>query len=417
MSTTKNVSLVNNTSNINSNLQEIEQSNIDLSDQPLDKRAKLLLKCSLKEAKSREEQNVLNIFEIDPNKSYFDEDLNRWVLKVNEQFAVKAFSRPAADIIKNNPEDIRPPYILSQTVNYILNEIIDIDKIKTEKYFRYNDIEITFNDICLFAEDRFRAIRQDFIILGLKGNKDCILVHEKIARFLILSLNECLDYPAFSGSQGLIKLLFKQLNTTLTSLRDFYEYVQNNSTDPNNYVSPNQQEFYAYSILLSISETHDLISLLNKIPEELKETQQIKTARRIVRAILSKEYLEFFKLLKKADILTACIMGINLKDLRLVAINQISKNPLTKNKESIYKTTLSKFSDMLLFENTDECLNFLIYAGVDVQESLIFYEHDQFEMVKANPLGDESYLKKRTNKKFIDSKRQDRLRKEIIMYY
>jgi len=230
--------------------------------------------CSEKEMMEREEQNNLNMFEVDPSIS--KDYLNK---KIKKAFAVKAYARSAAEKIMDNPDNIRPPEILTKTLNYLMNEIIDIDKNEeiSDRHFKLKvGDKYTFSDITFFVEDRFRSIRQDYTILDLKGNKDCIICHEKIARFLILCLNEGLDYEAFVGLQSLFKLFYQQLNATLTSLREYYEYVEQNSTAENTlYESENIGEFLAYSIILSFNENFDLISMLNKIPKRAKHSKKV----------------------------------------------------------------------------------------------------------------------------------------------
>ena len=238
-------------------------------------KAKLLTMCSEKEMNEREEQNNLNLFEVD--LSITRDYLNK---KIKPSFAVKAYARSAAEKVMDNPDNIRPPEVLTKTLNYLLNEIVDIDKdnVIADKHYKYKvGDKYTFTDITFFVEDRFRSIRQDYTILDLKGNKDSIICHEKIARFLILCLNEGLDYEAFVGLQSLFKLFYQQLNATLTSLRFDYEHVEQNCGDTNQnlYESPNIGEFVAYSIILSFNENFDLISMLNRIPKQAKHSKKV----------------------------------------------------------------------------------------------------------------------------------------------
>jgi len=340
-------------------------------------KAKLLTMCSEKEMFEREEQMDLNIFEVDPLIS--PDYMNK---RVKKEFAVKRYTRSAAEKIMDNPDNIRPPEVLTKTLNYLLNEIVDIDTEKeiSRRHFKKDSQEnYTFTDITLFVEDRFRSIKQDFVILDLKGNKDCIICHEKIARFLILCLNEGLDHDAFVGLQSLFKLFYQQLNATLTSLREFYEYVEQNVGDSSHslYESENIGEFVAYSIILSFTENFDLISMLNKIPKRAKFSKKIKFAKKVARAFLAKEYITYFKLLKEADYLTACLMSLYLKEMRISGLETIR---CRRNSDNIDKTsfkfTVNELTDFFLFEDYEELDKFLDWYGVDTDN---LFENEDYD--------------------------------------
>jgi hypothetical protein len=330
------------------------------------------------------------------------------------------FKRSAADIKMDNPDELRPPHILLETINYLLDEIVDIDRkqFNSNKYFKYNDEQYTFKHIYLFIEDRFRAIRQDFIILGLKGTKECIESHEKIARFLILALNECLDFPEFTGHQGLYNILVEQLNATLTSLRESYEYVYANQggSETNLYLSSNVAEFYNYSILLAIQDKYDLISMLNKLPEQIKMSQIILNCTKYVRAILGREFT-YFNMIKKADYLTACLMSLYLPQLRCTILESLCNSRVKGNKDTGYKTSYLKLCEMLLFEDVEECYRFLLWYGVDVRDELMDINADSlFELEQVKAPADLTTLFRKTNKRFIESKHKSMNRKDIVKY-
>jgi hypothetical protein len=385
----------------------------------ISQRAKLNKMCSDKEISDREELNKINIFEVDPQRSFFDEGLNRWVLKIHKDYAIKIFQRSAADKKMDDPNNLRPPSVLLDTINYLLNNIVDIDKKQFvgNRYFKKNDEIYTFKDICLFIEDRFRAIRQDFIILAQKGSRECIESHEKIARFLILALNECLDFPEFTGHQGLYNLLVEQLGATLTSLRESYEYVYakgGSSDSADLFLSPNVAEFYNYSILLVIQDQLDLISMLNKIPYQVRESQYILNCRKYVRALLGREFT-YFNMIKKADYLTACLMSLHLPQMRCAILESLCNSRAKGNKDTGYKTTYLKLCEMMLFEDVEECYRFLTWYGIDVRDELMDINPDSlFELEQGQPRLDLTKLFRKTNKRFIESKHTGMSRKDII---
>ncbi len=63
--------------------------------------------CSIDEIRSREQQNLLNLFEIDKNRSIIDITGNRHQMKAFHSKCVKAYKRSAADQKMDNPENVR----------------------------------------------------------------------------------------------------------------------------------------------------------------------------------------------------------------------------------------------------------------------------------------------------------------------
>jgi SAC3 domain-containing protein 1 len=85
---------------------------------------------------------------------------------------VKEYSRPAAGKVIR-PQDLRTLETLVKTTNYLVNEV-------------YNRYDVEFIQIYEFLFDRFRAIRQDFIIQRC-SESDAIQILCIILRFYILA--------------------------------------------------------------------------------------------------------------------------------------------------------------------------------------------------------------------------------------
>ena len=386
--------------------------------------------CSEREMKEREEQNLLSIFELDPEKTKYDNKTQQYIKKVKPEFAIQTYTRPGGDLNKVDNSDLRTPKALRDTMNYIINEIIDSDHIKNKKFTKL--FQIDFKEICLFVTDRFRAIRKNFTILdNMKSNKDCIICHEQIARFLIICLNETIDIKSISGDQGIYNLNMKELNLTLTSLSEFYEYSdrqkQLDSNNENIYISPNKEEFISYFILFSLKQKPiEFMSILSKIPYKLRKGNKLSLALKISKAYLSKDAISFMKILKskECDYLTACIMVLFFNDIRTQLMNILSfdKKPNfdeAKHSYLIYKMSIKEIIEKLPFENENEVIKFLDWFGINSKGYSTYGIGTDFnnkiDLIKDNNNSNIYDAPIFTNKRYVHSKIGTKSRKEIVL--
>ena len=127
----------------------------------------------------------------------FQNDVKRWEInpetgRIDSRLAVKAFHRPAAGNEQALPSDVRPPEVLTRTLNYLVNSIVSpcdpLDK-----------------DTHGFVRDRTRSIRQDFTLQNERG-VEAIQCHERIVRFHILSLHHMCEVDGFDAHQEMEQL-------------------------------------------------------------------------------------------------------------------------------------------------------------------------------------------------------------------
>ena len=116
--------------------------------------------CPVFERVRRQLENNVKALEKDPISN-----------KISRERAVKAFSRPAAGQPPPLPSDVRPPHVLSQTLNYLVDNILQ-----------------QLPEAHSFIWDRTRSIRQDFTYQNNFGPEavDC---NERIVRIHLLSLH------------------------------------------------------------------------------------------------------------------------------------------------------------------------------------------------------------------------------------
>ena len=238
-------------------------------------KGKLLKMCDEEEAYKRETSRDLSIFEMDPDRtdlSVIDRDKPP---RAKLDWAVKIYKRSAADIKLDDPLTIRPIPIIKLVLDYLLDEIADVDRVENSKFVKpYDTGKITFSEIFTFLFDRTRAIRQEFTILADNTKKDTILILEKIARFHCLAANEGLDLSSFNMKQN-----SEQFTSTLTTLREWYDLVNKILEDESNefknietdnmYQSPNESEFRAYMILTQINNNLEVLETLQSLSKNL----------------------------------------------------------------------------------------------------------------------------------------------------
>ena len=101
---------------------------------------------------------------------------------------VKRFRRSAAGYDEQLPSDIRPPSVLRDTLNYLINEVVGGSE--------------PLETVHKFVWDRTRGIRNDFSIQQVSKIEDiriAIDCFERIARFHILSLHQLSHLQSASG--------------------------------------------------------------------------------------------------------------------------------------------------------------------------------------------------------------------------
>ncbi|CAO1627320.1 unnamed protein product [Parajaminaea phylloscopi] len=261
--------------------------------------------------------------------------------KLDPKLAVKIYRRPAAGRELPLPEDVRPPAVLRQTLDYLFYQLLPSspasDRLAHVQGFIWN---------------RTRAIRQDFIVQGEAGplTVEC---HERIARWHILSLHwqggsvdsqgrprESLptDRDPWSQQQEL-----EQLAKTLTSLCEFYDDLR--MTTRSQAPSPNEAEFRAYHLILNMFDP-EIIRSVELLPEEVFDAPILQTAIKLrgfaqranrggsgrAHALNTDAPMNFFSRLTSAmrshrvTYLLACLLENQLGQVREGALRALSSN-------------------------------------------------------------------------------------------
>ena len=184
-------------------------------------------------------------FEINPVTKEFD-----------PKFAIKTFHRSDAGK-KILASDVRPLPVLQKTMDHIINVVIGKLVGLTPGATEWN--------MAKFVRDIFRSIRQDITIQNLRG-PEIIDMLEKMALFFIACGVKFLDEEEFDPTQN-----FEQVTQTLLSLDEYYDdYFAKTGKH-----SPNESEFRAAHLLVSITEDRFMLKIV-QLPQVVLQSAAVK---------------------------------------------------------------------------------------------------------------------------------------------
>ncbi|KAJ0971186.1 hypothetical protein J5N97_019145 [Dioscorea zingiberensis] len=152
----------------------------------------------------------------------------------------------------------------------------------------------------LYKCDQLKSIRQDLTVQRIR-NELTVKVYETHARLAL----EAEDLPEYNQCQSQLKNLYAEG------------------------IKGNHMEFSAYHLLCMILHSNnkgDLLSSMARLSAEAKENEAVKHALAVRRAVLSGNYILFFRLYGRAPNLNACFMDLHVEKMRFEAIRCMSKS-------------------------------------------------------------------------------------------
>lgn len=269
---------------------------------------------------------------------------------ISRDRAVKAFSRPAAGQPPPLPSDVRPPHILKNTLDYLVNNIVP-----------------QLPDAHSFIWDRTRSIRQDFTYQNSFG-PEAIDCNERIVRIHLLSLHVMAGSDIeYSQQQEL-----EQFNKALQTLIEIYQDVRNHGG-----YAPNEAEIRAYYLLSHLRDP-ELEREIQELPDEIFKDRNVQLAL-MFRKLISQNNLpgnssvgalnlfsEFFKIVysKETPFLMSCLLETQFNEIRFYALKAMARCYHTKGKA--YPAT--SLQNLLGFETLEQLLKFVTYYEIDLIE-------------------------------------------------
>ncbi|KAI3406754.2 SAC3 [Candida oxycetoniae] len=298
--------------------------------------------CPVFERVRRQLENNVKNLEKDPQTN-----------KISKERAIKAFSRPAAGQPPPLPSEVRPPHVLVETLDYLIEEIVN-----------------KLPDAHSFLWDRTRSIRQDFTYQNSFGPEavDC---NEKIVRIHLLSLHIMAGSDVeYSQQQEL-----EQFNKALQTLMEIYQDVRNNGGK-----CANEAEFRAYHLLSHIRDP-DLERQIQNLPNEIYNASHVQIALQL-RKLASQNnvvergvknlvgalnmYVEFFRTVynEQTPLLIACLLETQFSEIRFYALKAMARSFHSKGKGY----SLLMLQDALGFDSSEKLLAFLKYYEIETIE-------------------------------------------------
>jgi hypothetical protein len=277
-----------------------------------------------------------------------------------KELIIKRFQRSSADHKLDIPSEIRPPGVLRTTLLYIEKEIMDREKFGPDPRFdppRVPELIELYN----FCWDRTRMLRKDFILQNFRGaggrvHPIVLDVHERIARYHILSEHELCEEKHFVAQQNM-----EQLGQTLKTLNELYD-ESHKRCDPA-YLSPFESEFRGYFILCTLDNERglDVLKFVKGLQKQILLSTQVQFAMQIFIARHTNDYFTFFKLLRQATYLQACLVFRYLPSVRSCALERMNR---AYRKQ---KFALKEIVSLLCFDDQEHAKEVLTAHGIFIQ--------------------------------------------------
>ena len=264
--------------------------------------------------------------------------------RVDHSSAVKEFSRSAADKSQPLPHELRTESALERTVLYLCHKILSHQTHSKDWY--------------TFLSNRLEAVRQDITVQHLcsvrtaQVMESCVRFHGMCAVYLLKPPFEQHDYEMNDMS----------LRSIVTPLLQMYRDLRQEGVR-----CPNEDLFVSYSLVLAI-QTEKIGQDLLHIADDVISSPQVQMVLRIWRAVSMDDFVTFFKLLRKADFLTACLLNRFVASMRNQALKLINKQ--TSKQGDVADT--QRVTRLLCFDDETECVEICKLVGLTCDVTSIF---------------------------------------------
>uniref|UniRef100_A0A8C3FA70 Germinal-center associated nuclear protein n=1 Tax=Chrysemys picta bellii TaxID=8478 RepID=A0A8C3FA70_CHRPI len=292
--------------------------------------------CPEKERYMRETRNQLSVFEVIPGSD-----------KVNHAAAIKEYSRSSADQEEPLPHELRPSEVLCMTMDYLVTQIMDQGE---GNYREWYD----------FVWNRTRGIRKDITQQHLCDPLTVSLI-EKCTRFHIHCAHHLCEEPMSSFDA---KINNENMTKCLQSLKEMYQDLANKGI-----YCKSEAEFRGYNVLLNLNKG-DILREVQQFQPAVRNSAEVRFAVQAFAALNSNNFVRFFKLVRAASYLNACLLHCYFNQIRRDALKSLNI-AYTVNTQRSTIFPLDNLVRMLLFRDCEEATDFISYYGLSVSDGYV----------------------------------------------
>ncbi|XP_012635523.2 germinal-center associated nuclear protein [Microcebus murinus] len=299
--------------------------------------------CPEKERYMRETRSQLSVFEVLPGTD-----------QVDHAAAVKEYSRSSADQEEPLPHELRPSLVLSRTMDYLVTQIMDQQ-------------EGSLRDWYDFVWNRTRGIRKDITQQHLCDPLTVSLI-EKCTRFHIHCAHFMCEEPMSSFDA---KINNENMTKCLQSLKEMYQDLRNKGV-----FCSSEAEFQGYNVLLNLNKG-DILREVQQFHPDVRNSSEVKFAVQAFAALNSNNFVRFFKLVRSASYLNACLLHCYFNQIRKDALRALNfAYTVSTQRSTLFP--LDGVVRMLLFRDCEEATEFLNCHGLAVSDGCVELNRSAF---------------------------------------
>ncbi|XP_060108764.1 SAC3 domain-containing protein 1 [Heteronotia binoei] len=265
--------------------------------------------------------------------------------------AVKEYSRPAAGKECPRPEELRPPPVLLATVRHLLGEAAR----------RRPDVSAA--EQCAFITDRLRAVRLDLTVQRVSGLA-CAAVLERSLVYLLRAGHQLCGEPAARFDAHLHRA---QVQECFAALRRAYRHEEDDRAAA-------QPLFQALFLLYNLGAPDALWQIL-QLPNHIRASPELSTARAINLAYLEHNFARFFRLARKLPYLQSCALHPHLARARRLALLTFSHGFSSRN----CRYPLDRLAHLLAVDSLEEAEALCQAQGLTMLEGSVIFQKGSFK--------------------------------------
>ncbi|KAL1500288.1 hypothetical protein AB1Y20_012955 [Prymnesium parvum] len=256
------------------------------------------------------------------------------------------------------PTDIRNISALAKSVEHLMCVVLERAEAEVDG--------LPFYSTANFVRDRLRQVRQELTMQQDSFNLDarlcCIDLLEQCTRFHIMVEHRCCELGVRNVPMDDVKfdskMNLQMFTQAISGLLGYYEDMRHHGIS-----CQNEPEFQSYYVL-SAADPDVLSGALSKLPEGVLAAVPMQRALRVLAAVKNADFVGFFRELRAADYLTACVMHRHFDYVRERALQMI--NRAFKGPAELPLATLQR---MLLLEDEAEAYRLVTHFGLEVSDA------------------------------------------------